>query len=218
MSLHLVEISQASRRAPTQRLGSTEPAGICPKTQGAGQHNLVAAPSKVPKTQTGRKYLVIHTGKIAFESDFPLLQGHRRSLLRLEYTYKPPMADYVHRHARLGAWVLINENWYNFYICGRTSDACRADLAIVLLRCAPRKSTITARAAFPTSLPRSVPSSLARRCRDTGCWRPSIMSTVPDVAGARPSRRINECPPPIPWCAIGKMVTTRSVDGLGSRR
>ena len=43
-----------------------------------------------------------------------VLRRHRRAVLpSLEQPHRPTMEDHVPRHAQMGAWVLINDRWYN---------------------------------------------------------------------------------------------------------
>jgi len=51
-------------------------------------------------------------GKLAVEPHLPRLRRHRRTLVRLlEQPRRPALENYLHRHARLGARVLISASW-----------------------------------------------------------------------------------------------------------
>ena len=55
----------------------------------------------------------------------------RAVLPSLEQPHRPTMEDHVPRHAQMGAWVLINDRWYNWTPPGRRQ---------ISALCAPRRS------------------------------------------------------------------------------
>src|SRR5271165_3319197 len=84
-----------------------------PSARRARKSHAPAAPSQVSRTQSGRERLGVHARQLALEPHLPELRRHRRSLLRrLEQAQKSTLARHVHRSTRLGAQVLISENWY----------------------------------------------------------------------------------------------------------
>src|SRR5579862_643630 len=69
--------------------------------------------AEIAGAQPSRKHLAAHARQLAFKPHLQVLRKSRRSLLlRLEQARQSTLADHVHRIARLGTWVLINETWY----------------------------------------------------------------------------------------------------------
>src|ERR1700727_2200833 len=86
------------------------------KARRARKSHAPAAPSQMPRTQSGRERVGVHARQLALKPHLPELRRHRRSLLRrLEQAQKSTLARHVHRTARLAASVLISESWYKRY-------------------------------------------------------------------------------------------------------
>jgi hypothetical protein len=85
-----------------------------PKTRASVQYLHRANPFEKPRTQSAGKHLAIHARQLALEPGVRFLRRDCRSLhLRLEPARRSAVEDHVHRPARLGARVKINESWYN---------------------------------------------------------------------------------------------------------
>src|SRR3954470_5472791 len=99
--------------------------GACPRPRGPGglasvqetcgprHHHPHAASGQGARVEPGREHLAVHARELDLEPDLHLLRRHPRPLLRgVEQAHGSALAHHVHRDARLGASVLINETWY----------------------------------------------------------------------------------------------------------
>ncbi len=67
----------------------------------------------IARVEPGGECLAIHARQLVVEPDLQILRRHRRAVLpSLEQPHRPTMEDHVPRHAQMGAWVLINDRWY----------------------------------------------------------------------------------------------------------
>src|SRR5438270_12292323 len=117
MALHLAEISQAVEPGCHAVL-LLDQAGwhLSDKLAIPDNITLMPLPAKSPELNPDRKHLAVHARQLALQPDIPVLRGHPRPLLpRLEQACRPALDDHVHRHARLGASVLISESWYKLW-------------------------------------------------------------------------------------------------------
>src|SRR5208283_3439513 len=113
-----------------------------PSARRTRKSHAPAAPSQVSRTQSGRERLGVHARQLAVKPHLPQLRRHRRSLLRrLEQAQKPAMARHVHRTARLGAQVLIRENWYKAWTPVLREATLRGALSAQLRRPRLRSAT-----------------------------------------------------------------------------
>ena len=78
------------------------------------QHHRPGAAATIARVEPGGECLAIHARQLVVEPDLQILRRHRRAVLpSLEQPHRPTMEDHVPRHAQMGAWVLINDRWYN---------------------------------------------------------------------------------------------------------
>src|SRR5262249_9331748 len=92
----------------------------------AGKHHHHCAAAKMPRAQSGRKYLAVHARQLALEPSLQILRRSRRQLLqRLEQAGRSALAHHVHWTAPMGARVLIKGNWY--YAAGLRAGAAMAE-------------------------------------------------------------------------------------------
>ena len=77
------------------------------------QHHRPGAAATIARVEPGGECLAIHARQLVVEPDLQILRRHRRAVLpSLEQPHRPTMEDHVPRHAQMGAWVLINDRWY----------------------------------------------------------------------------------------------------------
>src|SRR5499426_497308 len=76
---------------------------------GSEQYLTRAAAAARTRTQRPGKHLAVHASELVVKPDFQILRRYRRPLLlRLEYTHRPTLEDYVHRATRLGSSRSLN--------------------------------------------------------------------------------------------------------------
>ena len=119
MEAHLAEISTAVDPG-AHAVVIVDQAGwhISPKLNIPDNITLLPLPPQSAqggaRAEPCRERLAVHARQLVVEPDLHILRRHRRALLRsLEQAHRPALEDHVHRHARLGAWVLINARWYD---------------------------------------------------------------------------------------------------------
>ncbi len=101
-----VALLSAAQRQALARLGGAE----C-----ARQYHVAAAAAQMPRTEPGRERLAIPARQLALEHHLHILRRHRRSVLqRLEHPRRATIPDLLDRIAPMGAWVKINEDWYEW--------------------------------------------------------------------------------------------------------
>lgn len=77
------------------------------------QHHAFVIATQGDRFDRHGEHLEIHARQLAIKLDLHILRRDRRALLRgLEQAFRSALEDHVHRHAKLGAWVLINVRWY----------------------------------------------------------------------------------------------------------
>ena len=65
------------------------------------------------RAEFGRERLAIHARELALQSRLRVTGSNPRHMQRgLDQAHPGTVDHNVHRNAGLGAWVLINENWY----------------------------------------------------------------------------------------------------------
>ena len=115
MAAHLIEISAAVDPGAHAVL-IVDQAGwhLTPKLAILDNITVLALPPRSPELNPGGECLAIHARQLVVEPDLQILRRHRRAVLpSLEQPHRPTMEDHVPRHAQMGAWVLINDRWYN---------------------------------------------------------------------------------------------------------
>ena len=114
MAAHLIEISAAVDPGAHAVL-IVDQAGwhLTPKLAIPDNITVLALPPRSPELNPVGECLAIHARQLVVEPDLQILRRHRRAVLpSLEQPHRPTMEDHVPRHAQMGAWVLINDRWY----------------------------------------------------------------------------------------------------------
>ena len=126
MAAHLIEISAAVDPGAHAVLIVDQAGwqlGFVPLDAQAGdprQHHRPGAAATIARVEPGGECLAIHARQLVVEPDLQIQRRHRRAVLpSLEQPHRPTMEDHVPRHAQMGAWVLINDRWYQSSILRR---------------------------------------------------------------------------------------------------
>ena len=115
MAAHLIEISAAVDPG-THAVLIVDQAGwhLTPKLAIPDNITVLALPPRSPELNPVENVWQSHARQLVVEPDLQILRRHRRAVLpSLEQPHRPTMEDHVPRHAQMGAWVLINDRWYN---------------------------------------------------------------------------------------------------------
>ena len=115
MAAHLIEISAAVDPGAHAVL-IVDQAGwhLTPKLAIPDNITVLALPPRSPELNPVENVWQFMRDNWFIEPDLQILRRHRRAVLpSLEQPHRPTMEDHVPRHAQMGAWVLINDRWYN---------------------------------------------------------------------------------------------------------
>ena len=113
MAAHLIEISAAVDPGAHAVLIVASGRLALDEAGDPRQHHRPGAAATIARVEPGGECLAIHARQLVVEPDLQILRRHRRAVLpSLEQPHRPTMEDHVPRHAQMGAWVLINDRWY----------------------------------------------------------------------------------------------------------
>ena len=113
MAAHLIEISAAVDPGTHAVLIVDQAGWLDAQAGDPRQHHRPGAAATIARVEPGGECLAIHARQLVVEPDLQILRRHRRAVLpSLEQPHRPTMEDHVPRHAQMGAWVLINDRWY----------------------------------------------------------------------------------------------------------